>query len=178
MVWSDADTGILFHNLQNTRSFLGNATKYWWHDGEALSTNLLEARLRAKYYGAEYIILRPYIYNALRWQQDTGGLPPRLPFDLAEWVKNYNETERHAAARRADRRANGLEPEIDEVKLRKAEISYERFQNDPDLATQFLWCCKRCIDAAMASTEAFDGVADPLQDLRLRVTNIHGTATA
>jgi hypothetical protein len=178
VVWSDADTGTLFDNLQNTRTFLGNATKYWWQDSEELSKNLLEARLRAKYYGGEYIILRPYIYNALRWQRDTGNIPPQPPFDLAEWVKNHNDSERAAATRRAERKANGLEPELEEMHLPKAEISYEKFQNDPHLAAQFLWCCKRCIDAAMASTSVFDGVANPLHDERLRVTNIHGTATA
>ncbi|KIW05632.1 uncharacterized protein PV09_03503 [Verruconis gallopava] len=177
VVWSDADTGTLFDNLQNTRTFLGKATKYWWQDSQDLATNLLEARLRAKYYGGEYIILRPYIYNALRWQQDTGNTP-QPPFDLVEWVQNHNESERLAAQKRAERRMRGEDPPQEQMHLPKAEISYEKFQNDPQLAKQFLWCCKRCIDAAMASTAVFDGVANPLQDKRLKVTNIHGTATA
>lgn len=168
---------MLFHILQNTRKTLGNATKFWWQDSQILATSLLEARLRAKYYGGEYIILRPYIYNALRWQKD-GKVPPRPPFDLAEWVNKHNEAEKDATARRAYNKANGLDYDFGDMKLPEVQIRYDTFQSDSKLAEQFLWCCKRCIDAAMASTAVFDGVASPLEDKRLRVTNIHGTATA
>jgi hypothetical protein len=146
--------------LMNTRKILGASTQFSWQDSQALATNLLEARIRAKFHGGEYIILRPYIYNALRWEHD-GKVAPRPPFDLQEWVKKLGQDFNH-----------------DELRLPDKEISYETFQNDPKLAELFLWCCKRCIDAAMASTLVFDGVASPLEDKRLRVTNIHGTATA
>jgi hypothetical protein len=177
VAWTDADHGVLFHVLQNTRKTLGRATKFWWQDSTDLATSLLAARIRAKYYGGEYIILRPYIYSALRWQND-GNMPPRPPFDLLEWVNKHNEAEKEAAARRAFNKANGLEYDFGDKDLPQVAISYDAFQSDPKLAEVFLWCCKRCIDAAMASTSVFDGVASPLEDKRLRVTNIHGTATA
>jgi hypothetical protein len=141
-----------------------------------LADDLLEARLRAKYYGGEYIILRPYIYNALRWAQDTQGIRP--PFDLVAWVKKYNESEREATVQRVYNHNRNVPHDAREERLPEVEISYEAFHNNRELAEKFLWCCKRCIDAAMASTGVFDGVASPLHDRRLRVTNIHGTATA
>jgi hypothetical protein len=36
-----------------------------WKDDDSLSSDVLVARLRAKYYGAAYIINRPYVYLAL-----------------------------------------------------------------------------------------------------------------
>lgn len=177
VAWTDADTGVLFENIQNIRKFLGQGTKFWWADSQTLADNLLEARLRAKYYGGEYIILRPYVYNALRWQKD-GGTTPRPPFDLVQWVNKHNDEEKQATSRRVWSKEHNQEYDFGNRKLPEVEISYDSFQNDARLAEQFLWCCKRCIDAAMASTAVFDGVANPLEDKRLRVTNIHGTATA
>lgn len=168
---------MLFEMLQDTRGILAQKPQFWWEDSQSLATNLLEARLRAKYYGGEYIILRPYIYNALRWHMD-GNNPPQPPFSLAQWLDEYNEAAKVAAELRAYNRAHGLEYSFNDKSLPEVEISYDKFQKNRDLAEQFLWCCKRCIDAAMASTAAFDGVASPLEDKRLRVTNIHGTATA
>ena len=157
---------------------LGSATRYFWHDSEQLTDDLLEARLRAKYYGGEYIILRPYIYSALRWSSDSGNVHLRPPFDMEEWLHQHNAAEKAKASRRAFNKEHGQPEEREEFQLPEVEISYETFQNNQKLAKQFLWCCKRCIDSAMASTEVFDGVASPLDDKRLRVTNIHGTATA
>ena len=169
---------MLFHILQDVRKLLGDYTNYWWSDTEQLTDNLLEARLRAKYYGGEYIILRPYIYSALRWSNDSGNITLQPPFDLSEWLRKHEEAEKQAASRRAYNKENNVKQVVEEVKLPQVEITYEAFQSDKKLAEQFLWCCKRCIDAAMASTEVFDGVASPLANQRLRVTNIHGTATA
>jgi len=94
------------------------------------------------------------------------------------WLRKHEEAEKQAASRRAYNKETNVKQVVEEVKLPQVEITYEAFQSDKKLAEQFLWCCKRCIDAAMASTEVFDGVASPLANQRLRVTNIHGTATA
>jgi hypothetical protein len=172
-VWTDATSGILLANLQGLRRILTGIGLGWDDDVQPNeSDTLLRARLRAKYYGGEYIILRPYLYNALRWHEDA-TVPPKPPFELSEWLLKHEASERQ---REEMRKATGeYETELD---LPAKQITYKAFMEDRDLAEQFLWCCKRCIDAAMASTAVFDGVANPLQDKRLKVTNIHGTATA
>lgn len=176
MAWTDADSGVLFDNLQNIRKTLSQVTQYRWQDNQQLATDLLGARLRAKYHGGEYIILRPYIYNALRWQRDS-GFAPQAPFKLADWMHQNAEKERDAKSKHSFEATSGPGGGFKD-KLPDNEISLDAFQSNQQLANQFLWCCKRCIDAAMASTEVFDGVANPLKDQRLKVTNIHGTATA
>jgi hypothetical protein len=53
----------LWSSLQSWRHVL--PLKLQWKDDDRLSSDILIARLRAKYYGAAYIINRPYIYAAL-----------------------------------------------------------------------------------------------------------------
>lgn len=70
---------------------------------------------------------------------------------------------------------NGSEAPLD---LPKNHVRVNELQNNPVLTNNYLWCCKKSIDSAMYSTRAFDGVANPMDRERMRVTNIHGTATA
>jgi hypothetical protein len=141
---------------------------YGWSDGDTPAQELLSARLRAKYYGGEYIILRPYIYNALKWQEDILRRP-EPPFDCPAWLQEHKRSEKLASTNT---------DAFEDIDLPRAEITVALFESNPAIAEQFLWCCKRCIDAAVYSTWAFDGVADPKDGQRPRVTNIHGTATA
>jgi hypothetical protein len=164
-VWADADASQLFQALQSHRHLL-DKQGHMWKDGEDPPTDLLEARLRAKYYGAAYIILRPYVFNALRWQAD-GGI--RVPFSVHDWLAKHE-------AQDAAHQAAG--DHFSQRELPKKEISVQDVQDNHEIANIFLWCCKKCIDAAIYSTIAFDGVANPKQGRRMRVTNIHGTATA
>ncbi|TLD18344.1 hypothetical protein E2P81_ATG12139 [Venturia nashicola] len=157
--WADADASGLFIGLQNFRELIiEKYPRYRWTDGDPLPTELLQARLRAKFYGAAYIILRPYISNALTYHADEGAC--FSPADLQAWLKN--------------------EYKADEVptNLPKNNVQAVEFQSSRAMALNYLWCCKKSIDSAMHSTIAFDGVADPVKRQRLRVTNIHGTATA
>jgi hypothetical protein len=101
-----------------------------WGDDDPPATDLNVARLRAKFYGGYYMILRPFLYIALH--------------DL-------------------------------------------QFQADPQLP-DVLNVAKRCVEAAIQSTIAFDnvGAADPyaykryvdISKKRLLVTNIFGTLHA
>jgi hypothetical protein len=154
--WADADASGLFMALQAHRQMI-NAGKHVWRDGDLPPKDLLEARLRAKFYGAAYIILRPYIFNALKWHDE--GIY-YSPDQLREWlVTTYN-------------------PFVEPVQLPQKHLRPGELDKDPNLARNFLWCCKKSVDSAMNSTIAFDGVADPEEKERMRVTNIHGTATA
>jgi hypothetical protein len=94
----------------------------WDENGESKNKNINIARLHGKYYGARYIINRPYLFTALK-QRSKG---------------------------------DGKEFSHDSVIMRAA---------------------KRCVNAAIKSTEVFDTVGEGLND-RLIVTNIFGTAHA
>ena len=154
--WADSDASGLFMALQTHRQVI-NGSKYGWRDGDSPPKDLLHARLRAKFYGAAYIILRPYIFNALKWHDE--GIY-YSPDQLRDWLdKSYN-------------------PFVEPLQLPQKHLRPNELEKDTELARNFLWCCKKSIDSAMNSTIAFDGVADPEDRERMRVTNIHGTATA
>lgn len=94
-----------------------------WDDNDPLPRDINVAHLRAKYYGARYIIHRPLLYHALHPMAPSGAAAS--PLSLKE-----------------------LDPK--------------------DLAA-----CMTCVEAAMNSTTAFDGVQG-----RPIITNIFGTAHA
>ncbi len=120
-----------------------------WEENEAVANNINDARLRGKYYGAQYIIHRPFLHAALDYDFDTpqmqsppnnaGSAVPTLPAPGPEM---------------GPPRANS------DTESRRAET---------------IQLAAICIHAAMRSTVAFDGVLD---HRRLVVTNIMGTAHA
>lgn len=61
--------------------------------------------------------------------------------------------------------ANGNKRDANDIHLFRAIATMDK--------DEIMEACKRCIDAQMKSTLAFDGIQD-----RLIVTNIHGTAHA
>jgi hypothetical protein len=148
-----------WQSLEQHRNLINNQAEYRWEDGDDPSTDLLTARMRAKYYGAAYIILRPYLYTALSWPEKE----VRLKISVEEWLRNQESTP----------------PEHNQIPaLPDRTVTQAQVEQDERLTHMFLWCCKKCIDCAIQSTIAFDGVANPYEGLRPRVTNIHGTATA
>jgi len=115
-----------------------------WADDEPPPKGILSARLRAKYWGARYVINRPFLDYALH-------IMPHV---------NDGMTVEQVA-----RDVHGKSRDKAEIHLFKAiELMGEK---------QVWTACGRCIEAAMQSTIALDGVPD-----RLIVTNIHGTAHA
>lgn len=115
-----------------------------WDDDDPPPSDILSARLRAKYWGARYVINRPFLDYALHiMPYVTDGKSVR---DVA--MDGYGNPRD------------------------KADIHL--FEAIEQLGEREVWqAAKRCIDAAMHSTVAFDGIPD-----RLIVTNIHGTAHA
>jgi hypothetical protein len=159
LAWADVDANMHWQSLVNHRSLINRQIQYRWVDGDKPSSELLTARMRGKYYGAAYIILRPYLYSAVCWEEERQN--PHIA--VAEWLRKQENTP----------------PEQNQIlRLPDMSVSLALVRRDPNLTHEFLWCCKMCIDCAMFSTEAFDGVANPFEGLRPRVTNIHGTATA
>ena len=117
---------------------------FQWSDSDPPSNDILLARLQAKYWGARYIINRPFLDYALHV----------MPY-LREGT-TIEEIARDARGRLRN----------------KAEICLFKAIQQTNEST--IWqACKRCIDAAMHSTVALDGVPN-----RLVITNVHGTAHA
>jgi hypothetical protein len=115
-----------------------------WADDDPPPAGILLARLRAKYWGARYVINRPFLDYALH---------------IMPHVKDGKSVGDVAL----DVHGNPRD---------KAEIHL--FKAIQLLGEGEVWAaCRRCIEAAMQSTIALDGVPD-----RLVVTNIHGTAHA
>lgn len=118
---------------------------YKWDDQEKPADNILAARLRAKYYGARYLVNRPFLDYALH---------------IMPAIKDGR------SVRDVARDVHG-EP--------RHEADVHIFEAIQGMSESEIWrACRRCIEAAIQSTVAFDGV--PEHDLI--VTNIHGTAHA
>jgi hypothetical protein len=84
--WKDASEEAtarqLWNNLQHWRKATHRAIQ--WRDVEEPPDDILHARTRAKYYGAAYIINRPFLYKAL--YPPPGG-PPIGPFEYKSLAK-------------------------------------------------------------------------------------------
>ncbi|CEL01496.1 hypothetical protein ASPCAL01078 [Aspergillus calidoustus] len=154
--WSINIQEVLNMNLSLWRSSLPNEMR--WHDKDLPSTDINVARMRAKYYGARYIIHRPLLYHALHYMgpktSDSPavlGAPSTSPYD---------------------------QPAVDMTRISSdlgggPRLDQKRVQTYRELPQKFRHSCKTCVDAAIASTEAFDRVQG-----RPVVTNIFGTAHA
>ena len=116
-----------------------------WEDEEPEANNINDARLRGKFYGALYIIHRPFLHAALDY--DFMSPPTQSP------PKNNGSA------------TNSTQPMGPPAKT----SDYDKRREE------VISLAVICIEAAMRSTVAFDGVLD---HRRLIVTNIMGTAHA
>lgn len=132
--------------LEHWREGLPPALK--WRDDDPPPRDILNARLRAKYWGARYVINRPFLDYALH-------IIPHIREGL---------TVQESAV---DGYGNARD---------KADIwLFKAIQQASD--DQIFQTSRRCIYAAIKSTIAFDGILFEANE-RLIVTNIHGTAHA
>ena len=139
-----------------------------WKDGD-LAQDINAARLRAKYYGAKYIIHRPLLWHALHVSdtlttRESASRPsesPTIAASSGQFTQHASPSVEFHPASSTSRRPSGMLPPP------KMGSAQERL--DPALFA----ACKTCIQAAIHSTIAFDGVEG-----RLIVTNIFGTAHA
>ena len=141
------------NSVQEMLSAHEQILKYWrdtlppglrWNDDDEAPDDILNARLRGKYWGARYLINRPFL-------------------DYALHIMPHARDGRNIESVAKDSQGNPRDKA--EIHLFKAiELMGEQ---------EILRASKRCVDAAMKSTVAFDNVPD-----RLIMTNIHGTAHA
>lgn len=116
----------------------------FWNDSEEPHPDIVAARLRAKYYGARYVTTRPFLDYALH---------------VMDRVANGERLENVTV----DAKGNSRPQEIALFKAIEM-MPLETIQHK----------VRVCVDSAMKSTVALDGV----NDHRLIVTNIMGTAHA
>jgi hypothetical protein len=149
--WSSNVQEALSMDLDLWRTSLPTAIS--WDDNEEPAPDINAARMRAKYYGARYMIHRPLLYHALHYGQ-TGarvGSVAQASVDSPMWSAGNPPAEFMSLV-------NGWTPPI--VALR-------------ELPQKLYRACQVCIESAILSTTAFDGIPD-----RLVVTDIFGTAHA
>ncbi|KAF2227877.1 hypothetical protein BDZ85DRAFT_8841 [Elsinoe ampelina] len=131
---------LMHLNLSTLEGFRG---AHRWEDPEGPASDILEVRLRAKYYGAQYIHLRPYLDYVLHAMNsnNASGKPGDMARDAYDRPRK-NESHYFAA-----------------IATMRRDIVIER--------------SGRCVQSAIRSTIAFDGLKG-----RLIVTNIVGTSHA
>ena len=147
---------ILNTNLNEWRKLL----KDWdWDDDDHQSESINVARMRAKYYGAKYIIHRPVLYHALQ-QANPPPTPNSRYLDSPEADYAFaSPVQRAVSPSGRSRCASELEP--------PGMHSSDKVDHKITAAS------KICVEAAIRSTTAFDKVPR-----RLIITNIFGTAHA
>lgn len=118
-----------------------------WEDSDPPAEDINIARMRAKYYGGRYIVFRPVLYHYLEVYRPDTQTDPGVESQLWYYI---------------DQQGRSM-PSGPNGKSVCATLPEEKQA-----------ACKACIDSAMHSTRAFDGVKGG----RPVVTNIFGTAHA
>ncbi|TKA64226.1 hypothetical protein B0A49_09967 [Cryomyces minteri] len=161
--WSNLTIWDLQTQLQEWRDTLPGPLD--WNDSDPPSKDINAARLRAKYYGARYVINRPLLRHALDNPNFRAPGPTRTgspanttdrmasPMHLAP---SHSQSGTHSPARNQGDTFGMMRKSTDGFPKKVAQA------------------CETCVSAAIASTIAFDGF---LPD-RFLVTNIFGTANA
>ncbi|GFF44604.1 C6 finger domain protein, putative [Aspergillus udagawae] len=176
--WISNVQEILSMNLELWRNGLPEVMK--WKDTDPPSNDINVARMRAKYYGARYIIHRPLLYHALHF----AGLPNPNPAcasveSPAGPVLSGSESRQVSPSLPRSQRASNMARLSSDmgIAVHSAPPSFQGGSMGTiayrDLPPKLRRACKVCIDSAILSTEAFDGIKG-----RPIVTNIFGTAHA
>jgi hypothetical protein len=148
---------ILNTNVDSWRKMLND----WdWDDDDHQSEDINVARMRAKYYGAKYIIHRPVLYNALR-----SAVPPTTP------GSKYSDNSPEPGGAFPSPVHHGYSPPGRE--RRSSEMGPPSRSVGVKLDPKLIEASKVCVEAAIRSTTAFDKA-----QRRVIITNIFGTAHA
>ncbi|CAG7952149.1 unnamed protein product [Penicillium salamii] len=170
--WSSTVQEALSMNLDLWRTSLPDSMK--WKDTEGPANEINAARMRAKYYGARYIIHRPLLYHALHYgHAGTRVGPVGQAMDSPTYQQQSPSVTHNSTARSTDMAR--MSSEMGSALPVSLANGWTPPKVHPrDLPKKLRLACKICIESAILSTEAFDGVVGH----RLVVTNIFGTAHA
>ncbi|KAI9794155.1 MAG: hypothetical protein M1835_006745 [Candelina submexicana] len=144
--WSTTTSADLEKSLEDWRKTL--PAGFEWKDSDPPATDINAARMRAKYYGAKYIILRPFLHHAIH------PMNPQDTHPLQSPSSNFGSPELLTQ----ERRKGAMRPPPTAIASAQETI---------------IEASQICVEAAMKSTVAFDGI-----EKRPVVTNIFGTAHA
>ncbi|KAJ6019795.1 hypothetical protein N7499_003107 [Penicillium canescens] len=172
--WSLTVQETLSMNLGLWRTSLPDIMK--WEDSDEPANEINAACMRAKYYGAQFIIHRPLLHYALHYGR-TGagvGLGDHASMESSTSSREVFPSTMHQSNNRAsnmtpissDRGSTLAAPLAHDLSSPKVQLR--------ELPKKLRIACKICVDSAILSTKAFDGVGGH----RLVVTNIFGTAHA
>ncbi|OJJ51851.1 hypothetical protein ASPSYDRAFT_63108 [Aspergillus sydowii CBS 593.65] len=150
--WSPNVQEILSIDLDLWRNSLPQ--KMRWSDNEPPSPDINVARMRAKYYGARYIIHRPLLYHALHYCGPNTAISSEVSPSLTHGQYAPSMT--------------CMSNDLGSVRGGNGTAHMYR-----DLPQKLRRACKVCLLSAVRSTEAFDAIKG-----RPVVTNIFGTAHA
>ena len=165
--WSIGELLELEAQLRQWRELLPSELQ--WDDSEPPPSDINAARLRAKYYGARYVISRPFLHHALHpmgQPETTSQLPgDSPPIESARTSSHPSPT----------LQLDTLTPTYEKMTGRRHSETMPPpvSVNFAHLDETVLNACRTCIKAAMQSTAAFHGISH-----RPIVTNIFGTAHA
>ncbi|KAI9805323.1 MAG: hypothetical protein M1833_005776 [Piccolia ochrophora] len=155
--WSTAELIELDSQLASWRDVLPDELK--WDDSDPPASDINAARLRAKYYGARYIIHRPFLHHAIHPMKPHGSLVKNPPARQSTHSSPPTPVTPQAPDSSTRRSSMAMPP--------PASLS------NNDIDESVMKACRTCIESAMQSTSAFHGI-----DRRPIVTNIFGTAHA
>lgn len=164
--WSTKVAEALAKDLDDWRKSLPAVLQ--WDDSEPPAEEINAARIRAKYWGAMYVIHRPFLHHAIHAQtpQRSATTPDDEPtFSVRRLQADSREVTPGATrvlSRVDSRRIETLYPTTGHTTSTQPQNIRERE-------------CRICVEAAMQSTVAFDGVRKYGRPI---VTNIFGTAHA
>ncbi|KAI9842480.1 MAG: hypothetical protein M1838_003105 [Thelocarpon superellum] len=162
--WSTLELAELDFQLTSWRDLLPPPLR--WIDGEPPPRQINAARLRAKYYGARYVIHRPFLHHALHPVKPR-GIPPDSP--IGGPVSQAGSPNATSAAAGSDRRSSlAMAPPVNPTSTgSRAPPSA--------IDEKVMEACRNCVEAAIQSTQAFHGIPENHRPI---VTNIFGTAHA
>lgn len=174
--WSSTVQEALSMNLNLWRNSL--PAIMGWHDKDPPASDINAARMRAKYYGARYIIHRPLLYHALHYGQSGARVGSvghnSIDSPTGSTSASASQTQHMSPSMpNTNYRATGMSRIMSDYGNTPAAGWTPPKVNLRDLPSKLRRACAVCIESAILSTEAFDGIED-----RLVVTNIFGTAHA
>lgn len=172
--WSSSVQEALSQNLDLWRFSLPDIMI--WKDEDPPAKEINAARMRAKYYGARYIIHRPLLYHALHYggsgaRVDAVGQTSAVDSPTGS-VGNSQPQQMSPSITNTSNRAQNMTRMLSDIGTVSSNpaAAFPNGWTPPtvnlrDLPSKLRRACKVCVDSAILSTKAFDGIEDPFEAL-------------
>ncbi|KAG0131492.1 hypothetical protein HOY82DRAFT_608088 [Tuber indicum] len=146
-----------------------------WEESDPPPADINAARLRAKYFGARYIIHRPFVYHAIHGGNGVYNAPNNGGvFSTSSPARSASEMSQSSPSATTP---GGFNPLGNTAGGGARRISIAGESERTELAPVSLEAsCRKCIDSAISSTTAFHAFSPDVN--RPVITNVFGTAHA